>query len=276
MVSSARILVWADLSGEDVADLSSLTQHSDVVQFISQKLTVDRSKYSEAQLDVLYSTVALSIPFSRSMRMDASQTSTLVSIVKNILLTTTESNMTMEDAYEYAKAVLVRHSVFRPPFSTNVFPLDHTVSIQEFLLNKIFRFYKMFFFVFGKNEEVDFSVVERSTSESVPVFLPLNDFIPEEQHIAAVQAQEAAQRIAEQEAADKEAAEKSAEEARRRAEEDARIAEEHSKTVTVAEMNSHIQALRGELGTLTAQQMDALEAKLRALESRLGLPQSVV
>lgn len=276
MTTPRKILVCADLPASEIDNLLQQPSHDGFVDFLKHRLSFSDAPFplSDVQIRIVCDLLALCVPFSRDQRFDASQTSTLLSIVKHVLFFTTTQNMTMEAAYEYAKQVLVRHSVFRPPFATNVFTLDGIVAIEHFMLENLFRFYKLYFFVFGQNEEVDFELVERQLLEPMPVLVPMREFVLEDEHIAKVKAEEDAKR-AEQEAEEKKRKEEAAaQEAKAKAEQEAKEAEERNRTITVAEMQEHVSKLRGELTHMSSAQMDALESKLAALEARLGLQSS--
>jgi hypothetical protein len=260
-------------SSADVAKLQSLQSRPEIQQHLRDFIVMPAIAASPEQQAILIDYLTDVALFTRQIRLDSMQIATLFDIAMHVHTTAMSKNMTMNQAFSCLRDVLVAHSVFRPPFSFDVFTMDHVVQIQEFFLQHYFRFYKLYFFAFGQKEEVDFALVEKRWTETVDVssLLPLKDFVLEADHLAKLAAEEEARRK-DQEEKERAAAEAlAAEQEKARLEREAAEAEARNKTVTVAEMQTHISALRGELTQMSAAQMDALEEQLRRLEQQLQI-----
>lgn len=65
--------------------------------------------------------------------------------------------MSKEKSFDYFKEVLVRHSLFRPPQTVNVFTLPEIKLISEFFIQTFFKHYTLYLQAFtpSTNIEID-------------------------------------------------------------------------------------------------------------------------
>lgn len=60
-----------------------------------------------------------------------------------------ENNLTKKDSFQYFSKVLVRHSLFRPPHSTNIFTYADCKAINEYWIGTFCRFYDQYALCFA-------------------------------------------------------------------------------------------------------------------------------
>eukprot|EP00898_Chlorokybus_atmophyticus_P001060 jgi/Chlat1/1955/Chrsp157S02265 len=193
------------------------------------------------------------------------RTSALVSVLKRNHEDAISGRLTATASFALFKALLLTHSVQRPPFSTGIFSLPDVEKITDYTLNTYYRHYRLYQHAFASNMSLSLST--RADVPSPPPVPPaLAMAVDEEEwerrrversHVEAERAREEEERRLK--------AEEEAKEAEIRAAYEAAIPDEITQKVESAVV-SRLEQLQEEMRReFEAQQRD-LMAKLEALE----------
>lgn len=217
---------------------------------------------SEAQRNILLDLLYHVFRYSKSQNMTSEKISTLISVVFRTHADAMALKATMSDAYRIFETYIISHSVHRPPYSAAVFAVDDVKLINDYMLSSYFRHYKLYFFAFTSRSEARVSMSLLGDANEVPPAIPpLSKAIPLAQHEAHLS----------------EARKKAEEEARQRQEERAaQLREEQRRAAEAAEppmsqgLKKQLEEIRKSVGKTSAEKLDALEAKVIALEGRVA------
>ncbi|CAM9671118.1 unnamed protein product [Chrysoparadoxa australica] len=89
--------------------------------------------------------------FCKERRFNTRKTSTLLSILQDILLEDTkspEAAFSISKSFQRFKELLLKHSVERPPWSSGVFDPADVHAITDFVTNSYYRHFKLYKGVF--------------------------------------------------------------------------------------------------------------------------------
>merc|ERR1712224_341367 len=92
--------------------------------------------------------------FAKAQGFSPECTSTFFSIMKSTFDNSMEQLIAVDQAFGLFKTLLLRHSVQRPPYSVGVFTLPQLKAINDFVLNGFFRHYKLYRYVFTKEQRL--------------------------------------------------------------------------------------------------------------------------
>ncbi|XP_028845015.1 cilia- and flagella-associated protein 119 [Denticeps clupeoides] len=107
---------------------------------------------------------------SRDMNLSREQTSVLTSIVKNVHQANIGSPLNnMDECFSYCSELLLAHSVWRPPFSVDLFSLDETTRILKYFTNTYMRHFMLYKYIFTPQMELDLSLTYSECHEDTPV-----------------------------------------------------------------------------------------------------------
>ena len=105
---------------------------------------------SKVQMEMYTNNLA----FAAEQGFSAESTSTFSSIMKSTFKTSMDGLIAVDKSYAVFKTILLRHSVQRPPYSVGIFTLPELKAINDFVLNGFFRHYKMYRYVFTKEQRL--------------------------------------------------------------------------------------------------------------------------
>lgn len=165
----ARVCVWADVS---LADAELLTgPECSAVEALQERLRAVlglpgelSSKQAAIELD-LYTYAVL---FARKQRFNPAQTSAMFTILKCVhgLCTSTPFD-NQHEAFQHFKALLLCHSVNRPPHSTCLYSVAQLRELSEYVLQSYFKHYKLYKYAFTKRVRLDVQLGEGEEGEPV-------------------------------------------------------------------------------------------------------------
>ena len=95
--------------------------------------------------------------FGYENNFNREQVSSLFSIMKVVFEESRNKNLLIDQAFDYLKELLVKHSVQRPPYSVGIFSVKQVNLITEFATETFFRHYKLYKAVFSTRVLLDFS-----------------------------------------------------------------------------------------------------------------------
>merc|ERR1719262_1894387 len=79
----------------------------------------------------------------------------------------------MDEAFNFFKGWLLKHSVQRPPFSVGVFTFEDVKAITEFVHNTFFRHYKLWMYAYVTHRDVELRVRADDLVPPAPKFASL-------------------------------------------------------------------------------------------------------
>lgn len=109
--------------------------------------------------------------FASENQFSPEAASTFFSIMKSTLDTSMVELMAVDKSYNLFKAVLLRHSVQRPPYSVGVFTLAEIKAVNDYVINGFFRHYKLYRYVFTKEQR--HTIGTQAWLGELPEFAPL-------------------------------------------------------------------------------------------------------
>lgn len=139
-------LYYTDVLEEDLARAATLGTKGEVKRLLQECMKIDEEEgfRSEILADMHYHNYT----FCLSRDFPPAKTSTLLSIMKVVLEESQSKRLTVEDAFDVFKDVLLKHSVERPPWSVGIFSFDDVRSIMDHMHNGFFRHYRLYMYAF--------------------------------------------------------------------------------------------------------------------------------
>lgn len=237
-------LVGADFSVKEARALQA-TKGAELRESLSLILQTSYGA-GNAKDDILLDYFAFLVSFSRKHRLTDEKASALLSIAKRVHERSTEEVLTLEKSLATLKALLLKHSVHRPPYSVGVFTLQELELIVAYMLDTYYRHYHLYQHVYVPEFVMGATQTHpNDTVEVAPTPPPLSEAITEAQREAqlaeARKAEEAERQRLREERAERERQ-------RRAALTGVEVSQEVSDTITAA----------------VDKQMAALEAQLKA------------
>lgn len=152
-----QICTWVDLS---LTDVERILESSEISNEALQKTLTEllglagstSSKHVLIELDMYF----YAILFAKKEAFSPAQLSAFFTILKcvhKMCISTPYDNMS--ETFDYFKALLVRHSVFRPPYSTSLYSMTHVKAITEYVLSTYFKHFKLYKYSFTKKVVLD-------------------------------------------------------------------------------------------------------------------------
>ncbi|XP_025089172.1 coiled-coil domain-containing protein 189-like isoform X2 [Pomacea canaliculata] len=161
----AKVVVWSDLSVDDVDRLNESLSVDHVKQVLADIFHLDSWQEDPRQaivMDLYYYT----LQFAQDNNFNREKTSTFFSIIKNIHSACVETPFgNLEHTFRYFKDLILCHSVNRPPFSIELFNAEEIQKISEYTINTYFRHFKMYKYAFTPVVRLDLAI----TYQGVPV-----------------------------------------------------------------------------------------------------------
>jgi len=179
-------LTYNHLKEDHCRDLSQLSSPQDIRAFLRKLniVAVDEKRPGESRrADILIELLQDVVSFAIEQKMAADKMSAVFSIVwvtHTSCCEKPESPPSMERSYRFFENLLLQHSVHRPPWGVAVFSLQDVKAITEFVVNKYFRFFKLYQYVFVTHCELDLQP-SLGAASSIPVgtLLPLSQAVSE-------------------------------------------------------------------------------------------------
>jgi len=181
--------LWADLLPQHIAALDAMHDEEGTLQVLASALRLtpeDNPLRHEVLLEFLLNNVR----FAREHDFSIEKLSALFSILKRNHEEMVEAFLPMDKSWDYFKALLLAHSVQRPPHSISVFSLKEAQLITDFALNTYYRHFKLFRYAFTMRHVKAITMRTCLTELPPPTFPPLLDGVdadltPEAQESAA-------------------------------------------------------------------------------------------
>ena len=154
---SVQICTWIDISLTDVERIleSSESSSEALQETLAEILGLagsTSSKHALIELDMYF----YAVMFAKREAFNPAQLSAFFTILKcvhKMCISTPYDNMS--ESFEYFKALLVRHSVFRPPYSTCLYSMKQVKAITEYVLSTYFKHFKLYKYAFTKKVVLD-------------------------------------------------------------------------------------------------------------------------
>jgi len=149
----ANTLTWADLTLENIRELEGIRGGAEWSSRLSALLGL-KDTDSDAQSRTLLEMHSNNLNFAAEQGFSAEATSTFFSIMKSTFQDSMDDLLAVDKSYALFKSTLLRHSVQRPPYSVGVFTLAEIKCINDYVLNGFFRHYKLYRYVFTKEQRL--------------------------------------------------------------------------------------------------------------------------
>lgn len=262
----SRTLTWEYLSPVHVNRAQTAPDAATVRRVLEEADSESKAGYFDGltptQVQILLDMFFHLLRFAKTQNMTSEKISTLVSVVYRTNRDSMAQHATMHQSYRILESYIIAHSVHRPPYSAAVFAVDDVKHINDYLLATYYRHYKLYFFAFTKRAEATVTtVVLGACNEVPPTPPPLSKAVPLAQWEADQRAKEEAD-VRARRAAEAEAAARLAEEQR--------LAGAADGPPMSAGLKQQVDGIRSAVLKMSADKLDALEAKLVALEGRVA------
>jgi len=123
--------------------------------------------------------------FCHSACFNATKTSCFLAIMKRVFRSMIAERLTCVETFELCKALLLKHSVARPPWSIAVFSANDLKVITDYVLNTFFRHFNLYQYVYVPHRDLTLRTRPNTFLGPTPSAHPF-----EEIHIVDEKAQE--------------------------------------------------------------------------------------
>ncbi|KAI9358314.1 flagellar C1a complex subunit C1a-32-domain-containing protein [Zopfochytrium polystomum] len=150
------MLPLKDLSKKEVYDFYALSSPDEGLRFASNLVKSEDDPEKHAILADFY---FYCLCFARDSKFSPDKASSFFAIMKEThrhAMSTPFINLDKD--YGFFKDLLLRHSIYRPPFSEKVFQFAEMKAITEYAVNTYFRHYMMYKYVFTKKVKIEFTI----------------------------------------------------------------------------------------------------------------------
>eukprot|EP00163_Fabomonas_tropica_P031260 TRINITY_DN7368_c0_g1_i2.p1 TRINITY_DN7368_c0_g1~~TRINITY_DN7368_c0_g1_i2.p1 ORF type:complete len:345 (-),score=92.37 TRINITY_DN7368_c0_g1_i2:176-1210(-) len=265
-------LAFKSLTDRDIRELAECGDAETTIRLLSKKVkypNYERSVRDCIMLEFHY----FNFIFAQENAFNRTQTSAFFSIMHTVA-TSAQEGKSLQDVYSEFKQLMVQHSFHNPPESCKLFSLTDVRSMTEFATRTFFQHFKLYRHVFNHEQESIRSHTEVFLQTSMP-FSPLEEFVPEEEWEAQLQAQQ--QQLEQQQALETAAAEqRDAESAARELEEMAKADAESKAAGLIADAakgdtDAQVQlVLKTVLERQVGEMRSTMELKLQQQEDKLA------
>eukprot|EP01027_Heterolobosea_sp_BB2_P007882 GEZU01011700.1.p1 GENE.GEZU01011700.1~~GEZU01011700.1.p1 ORF type:complete len:266 (-),score=80.52 GEZU01011700.1:66-863(-) len=252
----ADSLVWADLSSEQLDCLTKVIHDPPAVKRLLE--TYNSRNESEKLNAILMDFYYYNLVFAIESGFSYEKISAFFSIMKLLHNTSMKNVYTMEESFSLFQKLLVNHSVYRPPYSIQVFSLHDIKTITDYVISRYFMHYKLYIYTFCKKQEAELRIVcpEDLMASGVPTApIPLSQGIKEEDWLK--QQQEAERKRQEEE-----------EELQRQQE--LKALQDQLPESVKGSIQTQLEDIKKNLSKMTADKMSELEKKLAEIESKIA------
>merc|ERR1712118_66010 len=145
-----------DMTEEHLTQIEKITSKCDIKNMLHSCMNVDQSE--GYRTEILKEFHFHNYSFCKTQGFTAEKTSTFLSIMKVMFEEVCLLKLQMDDAFNFFKGWLLKHSVQRPPFSVGVFTFEDVKAITEFVHNTFFRHYKLWMYAYVTHRDVELRV----------------------------------------------------------------------------------------------------------------------
>ncbi|XP_011409536.1 PREDICTED: coiled-coil domain-containing protein 189-like [Amphimedon queenslandica] len=155
-----RICTWEDLdytNAEKLLDAKTTngTIYNHTGGLLYNLLGTEGEMRIKITTDLFYNLIL----FCRKNKFSPEQLTALFTILKTLhLLCISTPYNNIEECHQLMKDFIIKHSVFRPPYSICLFSLHQVKLTTEYLLETYFKHYKMYKYAFTKRVLLDLSI----------------------------------------------------------------------------------------------------------------------
>ncbi|XP_068747535.1 cilia- and flagella-associated protein 119-like isoform X1 [Montipora capricornis] len=153
----ARVLVWTDLTLDNVEDIQKSNTPADMQCLLADILHLNEWK-EDLRQGILVDLYFYTLQFAKDNGFTSEQMSAWFSIIKSVhemAVDTPYGNV--EPVFEFFKELLLCHSVKRPPYSIALFSVDQVKRLTTYTVNTYFRHFKMYKYAFTPKVRLDLS-----------------------------------------------------------------------------------------------------------------------
>merc|ERR1712118_372856 len=145
-----------DMTEEHLTQIEKITSKCDIKNMLHSCMGVDQSE--GYRTEILKEFHFHNYSFCNTQGYAPEKTSTFLSIMKVLFEEVCLRRLTMDEAFNFFKGWLLKHSVQRPPFSVGVFTFEDVKAITEFVHNTFFRHYKLWMYAYITHRDVELRV----------------------------------------------------------------------------------------------------------------------
>lgn len=165
-IARPLFLTFTDVTEEQVAQIAATTSKADIKLMLNSCMKVDQSE--GYRTEILKEFHFQNYSFCHEYGFAPEKTSTFLSIMKVLFDEVCLRRLTMDEAFNFFKGWLLKHSVQRPPFSVGVFTFEDVKAITEFVHNTFFRQYKLWMYAYVTQRDVELRVRADELVPSAP------------------------------------------------------------------------------------------------------------
>lgn len=156
-----RICTWEDLDYTSAEKLlNAKTTNGAVYNHIGSLLfRILGQESGERRIKITKDLFYNLVLFCRKNKFTPEQLTALFTIFKTLhLLCISTPYNNIDECYQLVKDFMVKHSVFRPPYSISLFTLHQVKLITDYILETYFKHFKMYKFAFTKRVLLDLCI----------------------------------------------------------------------------------------------------------------------
>ena len=174
-MSAADNLLYAHISEADTKDLCATVGKDACQTKLLRFLGLDVGLTPERQ-EVLGNHLFYAFAYAKDAKLGTPAISTYLSIIKEIFEHDVETGYkSMDRSFDEFKRLLLRHSVDRSPVSIKVFEREQVPGLVDNMTDTYFRHYRMYQYIFSKQETLHLEQRVLFDMERVPVIAPLSE-----------------------------------------------------------------------------------------------------
>lgn len=180
--NNPRFFVFRNVQPEHLDELLEATNKRISQQIVQQifsayinQLSDERPQEAfESRVAIFVDLILHSYQFARKRKYANDKISCLMDLTHETFRAAMSNRLSEEKAFGVFKELLLRHSLFRPPHSSNTFTLEEVKEILDFFQVSFFRNYG--FYVKTFQPAIDFEIAPfKQFGQRFPRFLDLND-----------------------------------------------------------------------------------------------------
>ena len=179
-MKAGTFLLYADLQPEDLDALDAAADEDAAKATLGQLLQLGGEA---SRMEVLIELYLNTLRFAREQDYSVEKTSTLFSIVKRNHEEMVEAFLPPQKSFDFFKALLLMHSVQRPPHSVGIFTLADCKQITDFILSRYYDHFKLYRYAFTlkhvKSVDIRTSYAEQPP-DAFPSLAEGLPYVPEE------------------------------------------------------------------------------------------------
>jgi len=160
-------LFFTDVTEEDLERAAMMSTKGEVKRLLQECMKVDEE--SGFRTEILADMHYHNYTFCMSRDFSPAKTSTLLSIMKVVLEQANSERLTIEDAFDVFKDLLLKHSVERPPWSAGIFSFSDVQAIMDHMHNGFFRHFRLYMYAFRTHCNFSFRVDDAAVGLAPPL-----------------------------------------------------------------------------------------------------------